>query len=95
MLFGIESSNQRASEYIILQIFTDGYKETEDVTQGAELCKACGCYMSVSRRKYFCHRPTQKHTDLSHNMHHSCQVWHYNRIRKYERSCIHKKILHG
>jgi len=37
MLSGIESSNQRASEYIRLQIFTDGYKETEDVTQGAEL----------------------------------------------------------
>jgi len=36
MLPPIESSNQRASEYINLPIFADSYNETEHVTQGAE-----------------------------------------------------------
>jgi hypothetical protein len=36
MLPRIESSNQRASEYINLPIFADGYNEKEHVTQGAE-----------------------------------------------------------
>ena len=39
MLPRIESSNQRASEYINLPIFADGYNEKEHVTQGAEPCK--------------------------------------------------------
>jgi hypothetical protein len=39
MLPCIESSNQRASEYTNLIIFTDSYNEVEHVIQGAELCK--------------------------------------------------------
>ena len=36
MLPHIESSNPRAAEYINLPIFTNGYNDTENVTQGAE-----------------------------------------------------------
>jgi len=36
MLPRIESSNQRASENTNLQIFADGYNETQPVTQEAE-----------------------------------------------------------
>jgi hypothetical protein len=36
MLPRIESSNPRASEYINLPIFADGYNDTQHVTQGAE-----------------------------------------------------------
>jgi hypothetical protein len=39
MLPPIESLNPRTSEFINLIIFTNGYNDTENVTQGAEPCK--------------------------------------------------------